>query len=116
MKGHNNSVNSIIAFPPVSFNNGLHWTESWEDMGLSKHSPNCHSPVGLTNTEFPRKIKLDKVGIIPNRKAGSCIGFELKTKIGLGKDAMVSSMDTEDIVPVANRCSAGPSVPLGYRL
>ena len=104
MKGHNDSAESIIAITPVVDNSMFHGTTSREDMGLRKCIPNVHSPMPFEDTEFPGDIILDKIGIVTNSKASSCIGVMAKAEVGLDKDAMIGSMDAEDGIPISN-CS-----------
>ena len=73
-------------------------------MGFRKSRVNGHGPIRFTVTIFPRDIKLDKIRIVTNSKAGSCIDIQAGKKIGLDKDAMVGSVDTEDVIPSSN-CS-----------
>ena len=108
MEGDNDSTKSIIAFAPVVNNSLLHGAASGEDMGLRKRTPNCHGPERFGDAEFSGDIKLDKVRIISNCKAGGCIGLKAKAKIGLDEDAVIGAMDAEHVIPGQNCSSAGP--------
>ena len=85
MLGHNDSTKSIIAFAPVAVHSLPHGTLSREDMGLRKGGMNGHGPILPAVDILSGEIKLDKIGIVTNSKASSCIGIMAKAKYDLTK-------------------------------